>query len=185
MARKSLSGSLRWEIFRRDGFCCRYCGAQAGTDGTVLAVDHVVSVAEGGTNAIDNLITACQKCNGGKSARSLSEVPVAVDQADRAAERAASAADLAASVRAEVEAGKEMRQACIDIKCEVYDTDADDVQWQSCETTIAVGLLKEFGADALFRWYGSAFDHDVTEWDAIKYVCGCARNERKERGRSV
>lgn len=44
--RKSLSDSIRWAVFARDGFCCRYCGKQAGEDGVTLAVDHIVSVAD-------------------------------------------------------------------------------------------------------------------------------------------
>lgn len=28
--RKGLSSSIRWSVFARDGFSCRYCGAQAG-----------------------------------------------------------------------------------------------------------------------------------------------------------
>lgn len=179
MARKSLSGSLRWEIFRRDGFCCRYCGAQAGTDGTVLAVDHVVSVAEGGTNSIDNLITACQTCNGGKYSRSLSEVPVASDQADRAAERAANAAELAESVKAEFEANKQMIQACVDIKGNAYLV--DQVQSKGGEWAIAVRLLKEFGVACLADWYQTAHRKGVPQSDAIRYVCGCARKTRKDR----
>jgi 5-methylcytosine-specific restriction endonuclease McrA len=53
--RKNISASLRWQVFARDGFRCRYCGTQAGEPGVTLHADHVVSVADGGTNAFDNL----------------------------------------------------------------------------------------------------------------------------------
>lgn len=78
--RKSLSKSARFGVFKRDGFRCMYCGAHPPT--VILHVDHIHPVAEGGTNDIDNLITACEPCNLGKGARLLSEVPVSL--ADRA-----------------------------------------------------------------------------------------------------
>lgn len=64
--RRSISPKLRMQVFIRDNFCCRYCGRSQG-DGAVLEVDHVVSVAQGGSNEIENLFTACFDCNRGKS----------------------------------------------------------------------------------------------------------------------
>lgn len=82
MARKALSKKTRFEVFKRDGFSCQYCGAHP--PGVLLQVDHIKPVASGGGNEMDNLITACQPCNLGKSANSLDAVPQAL--ADKAAE---------------------------------------------------------------------------------------------------
>ena len=71
--RKSLSKRIRFEVFKRDGFTCQYCGSHPPS--VVLHVDHVHPVAEGGTNDIDNLITSCEGCNQGKGAKLLSEIP--------------------------------------------------------------------------------------------------------------
>jgi 5-methylcytosine-specific restriction endonuclease McrA len=49
---------------------CRYCGKTAG-DGVVLHLDHVEPVAAGGEATEDDLITACDECNLGKSDRDL------------------------------------------------------------------------------------------------------------------
>lgn len=76
MKRKTLSARLRFEIFKRDGFVCQYCGAHP--PGAILHVDHVVPVKDGGDNEETNLVTACSVCNGGKAAVSLSVVPVAL-----------------------------------------------------------------------------------------------------------
>jgi len=65
MARKSTGKRLRFEVFKRDHFTCQYCGAQPPD--VVLVVDHIDAVATGGSNHIDNLITACEACNGGKA----------------------------------------------------------------------------------------------------------------------
>lgn len=78
--RKSLSKKTRFEVFKRDGFKCMYCGAHP--PGVLLHVDHIKPVAEGGKNHIDNLITACEPCNLGKGARLLSAVPM--DLAEKA-----------------------------------------------------------------------------------------------------
>jgi hypothetical protein len=82
--RKAISSRTRFEVFKRDGFRCRYCGATSLT--SRLAVDHVVAVANGGTNDAENLITACVECNGGKSAVPLEDRKF-VDAPDPAAIR--------------------------------------------------------------------------------------------------
>ena len=63
--RKKISSSLRFEVLRRNKFCCSYCG-KAAVDGHRLVVDHIHPVAKGGTNDIDNLISSCEECNSGK-----------------------------------------------------------------------------------------------------------------------
>lgn len=63
--RKAMGKRLRFEVFKRDGFQCTYCGASPQT--SVLRVDHVVAVADGGGNEPSNLVTACEACNAGKS----------------------------------------------------------------------------------------------------------------------
>lgn len=62
--RAPIPPKLRFTIFNRDGFACRYCGRQAPD--VKLHVDHIVPVARGGNNDPDNLITACADCNLGK-----------------------------------------------------------------------------------------------------------------------
>ena len=69
--RRALSLKVRFQIFDRDGFTCKYCG-KSPRDGVVLEVDHVNPVANGGENDIDNLVTACWECNHGKGKVELS-----------------------------------------------------------------------------------------------------------------
>ncbi|WP_037789033.1 HNH endonuclease [Streptomyces natalensis] len=64
----AVSKRLRYEILRRDQHTCRYCGATAPD--VPLRIDHVTPVALGGTDTPDNLVTACQDCNSGKSSAS-------------------------------------------------------------------------------------------------------------------
>lgn len=79
---RSLSKRIRFEVFKRDGFACQYCGATPPK--AILEVDHIDPVALGGLDEMDNLITACFACNRGKAAVPLSVVPQSL--ADKAAE---------------------------------------------------------------------------------------------------
>ena len=80
--RTAISKKARFEVFKRDKFECQYCGAHPPM--VVLHVDHIQPVAKGGKNDQDNLITACEACNQGKSDRELSDIPQSLQ--DRAAE---------------------------------------------------------------------------------------------------
>jgi len=64
--RRPLSKKLRFEVLKRDGYVCQYCGH--GAPKVVLHIDHIVPVARGGSNDIENLVTACEACNSGKRA---------------------------------------------------------------------------------------------------------------------
>lgn len=73
MARQTTGKKLRFEVFERDSFSCRYCGAQPPD--AVLVLDHVLPVAADGETTADNLVTACEPCNQGKSSRLLGQFP--------------------------------------------------------------------------------------------------------------
>lgn len=84
--RVGVAKMLRFEVFKRDRFSCQYCGAHPPS--VILHVDHIHPVSLGGTNEIDNLITACEPCNLGKGARSLTAIPQSLsDKAADVAER--------------------------------------------------------------------------------------------------
>jgi 5-methylcytosine-specific restriction endonuclease McrA len=76
--RKSISKTLRFEVFKRDSFKCQYCGAEAPS--VLLHIDHIHPVAKGGSNEIVNLITSCMPCNLGKRDVPLDE-GIAVNKA--------------------------------------------------------------------------------------------------------
>ena len=60
--RKTLSVRKRFLVFKRDSYKCRMCGRS----GIELEVDHKIPVAQGGSDALDNLQTLCFDCNRGK-----------------------------------------------------------------------------------------------------------------------
>lgn len=66
---KWLRRSTRLALYHRDGFACVYCRT-SGKRAT-LTIDHVTPCELGGTNAPENLVTACLSCNSAKRALSL------------------------------------------------------------------------------------------------------------------
>lgn len=82
MSGRKISPRLRFEVFKRDGFTCRYCGSKSPE--VVLEVDHIVPVAEGGSDDEMNLATSCWECNRGKGSVPLDEVMTGEDPHDKA-----------------------------------------------------------------------------------------------------
>lgn len=101
--RKSITQTVRFEIFKRDGFRCVYCGSNPIQ--AALRVDHVVPVSEGGTNSPTNLVAACFDCNSGKSAKRLENAKFIIKDPKEVREHAAQVLDYLASQR-EVEAAQ-------------------------------------------------------------------------------
>lgn len=128
MARKALSKKTRFEVFKRDRFTCVYCGATP--PGVLLHVDHVLAVANGGTNAIENLVTSCQPCNLGKSDRLLDVVPASVrEKAAEAAEREEQVIEyqkLLASIRLRIE---DEAWEVADVFCNHFNKDGIRKDW--------------------------------------------------------
>jgi 5-methylcytosine-specific restriction endonuclease McrA len=76
--RRAIPRERREEVFKRDGYRCKECGwhcptvvEPASPDLSEkerarlrrLTVEHILPVAEDGTNAIENLATLCSCCN--------------------------------------------------------------------------------------------------------------------------
>jgi 5-methylcytosine-specific restriction endonuclease McrA len=57
-------GVNRREVLKRDKYRCQYCGSRSK-----LTLDHVIPRSKGGLNTWDNLVTACESCNGTKGDR--------------------------------------------------------------------------------------------------------------------
>lgn len=80
---KNISQKSIKKIFERDGIKCSYCGIelthkvlQGETDWRLknyATVDHIIPLAQGGTNKLSNLTMACRSCNRQKGTKSLRE----------------------------------------------------------------------------------------------------------------
>ena len=76
--RKPISKRTRFEVFKRDGFKCNYCGRSAPD--VILEVDHMNPIDNDGTNDLFNLTTSCFDCNRGKSKIKLSDTSLVEKQ---------------------------------------------------------------------------------------------------------
>lgn len=173
--RKPLSKRVRFEVFKRDGFVCQYCGAHPPH--VLLHADHIVPVAEGGGNEETNLITACQPCNQGKSDVPLSVVPKSLgEKAAEIEEREAQIAGYRDVIRA--------RESRI-----------DDDAWEVAETLIPGcrkdGLRKDwFRSIKMFndrmdmfevkKSAEAAYARQRGEYARFKYFCGICWKKIKE-----
>ena len=70
----------RENVFKRDGYCCVYCGDD---NRKTLTLDHVIPQSKGGKDAWDNLVTACRRCNSEKSDLTLEEYGKEIPQPRR------------------------------------------------------------------------------------------------------
>lgn len=62
----------RTSLFARDGYTCGYCGVNYSST-AMLTVEHIVPYSRGGPTSYENCVTACQKCNAKKGARTPAE----------------------------------------------------------------------------------------------------------------
>jgi hypothetical protein len=68
---KGVGARLRFNVLKRDGFACKYCGARPPN--VVLHVDHVIPSSKGGGDNIENLVAACNECNIGKGSTLIND----------------------------------------------------------------------------------------------------------------
>jgi hypothetical protein len=171
--RKAIGKKLRFDVFKRDGFICAYCGATPPT--VVLHVDHIHPVAEGGTNDIDNLITSCQPCNIGKGANLLSKIP------DGLKEKAAFIQEQEAQIKGYQ---KILREKKIRIEDEAYqisqilknDWTPNNQDFISIKNFVE--KLGYFEVEEAAEIASSKFSYNLTR--TFKYFCGICINKSKE-----
>lgn len=72
--RALMTSKLRNYILTRDGYKCKYCGANIEDEpNLLLEVDHIVPLAKGGMTNEENLQTLCWKCNRSKGSKIVME----------------------------------------------------------------------------------------------------------------
>jgi hypothetical protein len=74
----AISKKERFEVFKRDGFKCSYCGKAPPV--VILEVDHIEPKARGGKDDINNYLTACFDCNRGKRDIPLEKIPAQLQE---------------------------------------------------------------------------------------------------------
>ena len=172
--RKSLSKKLRFSILVRDGHRCRYCGASG--EAATLVVDHIIPVVQGGTGDPENLITACQPCNAGKSGRTPAESAPTASDAHRIELAVREQAEVADKIRQAVQSRIDTRQEICDFYCELRGAEGIDV---GTLTTLCY-FGQTHGFDTLVRWMEIAarrLPTHVNDRAFGRYVSGIRRIE--------
>ena len=70
------SRKIRFDVFKRDGFKCQYCGRTPPA--VILELDHIIPKSKAGPENINNYITACFDCNRGKGKHKLDTIPLGI-----------------------------------------------------------------------------------------------------------
>lgn len=177
--------SLRFSIFERDRFICKYCGRDSSS--VALEVDHVIPRCEGGTDDPDNLVTSCFDCNRGKGGRLLQSAPEdGVDPEAMRLEVLAREQELH-EIRARAEAVLSRKRFEDDRLQEFVNVVCDITDQKSFDTKTLRNLMRyadEFGPEMVFEWVRLAYDaiggHDHIRIG--KYVSGIRRRVLEQEG---
>lgn len=181
MARKSISKRTRFEVFKRDDFQCRYCGARAPE--MILHVDHVVPVCDGGSDEEDNLVTACEGCNLGKGPIGLANkhAPISKDAASDLTEKTDQMAAYREAMADWIVERDEYRHA---VAVSVYDAiwghETPDRMLGKKDTSSACRFMEKLGFRAvlmLAEEVGSKTHKFYDFHRAWKYFYACCRNQ--------
>jgi hypothetical protein len=149
--RKTISKSLRFEVFKRDNFTCQYCGRMAPD--VVLEADHINPVSNGGENELMNLITSCFDCNRGKGKKLLSEKAELKKQQEQLKE---------------LNAKREQLKMMLDWKKELEQFDSEQVyEFEERFYELTEGSLTDHGKQNVKKWIKSFGLIEVLECMAI------------------
>ena len=175
--RQAIGKRVRFEVFKRDGFKCMYCGAHPPD--VLLQCDHIEPVSLGGSNEIDNLITACQPCNIGKSNIPLSSVPVGLaEQAALVIERESQIAGYEDAMR-----GRRMRieadaQEVLEAFCDAFGIESiPGNDFESIKSFIVRLGLDEVMASLSYAIGRKAYSRS----QCFRYFCGVCWGKIRDR----
>lgn len=184
--RKNPSKRLRFDVFKRDFFTCQYCGAQPPE--AVLVCDHIDPVANGGLTTIDNLITACEPCNQGKSDKLLGDRAIRPDADILYLETQQEIAELKRYQKARKHRDEIVSEIAEDIQDRCLD--ASDECWVPSASVI-VQMIEKFSPqivdDAAIVVAQNVRDGRISDRDSntIPYMWGVARKMAKNLDKGV
>jgi hypothetical protein len=171
-------------VFKRDLFTCKYCGRRPPE--VVLEVDHIIPRAGGGSDDIENLVTACCDCNRGKAAKGLGDTVPAVDELVRL-EAMQEMAERALRLKQQTDLAKQQREVEADLIAEVRRTweesteDVSGFQELSIKRFLARGLTLSDFEDAISSLMALMNRRGWLRQDeAWRYFCGACWKMIKE-----
>jgi hypothetical protein len=190
----SISKKIRFEVFKRDGFKCQYCGQTPPA--ITLEVDHINPVSKGGEDDINNLITSCFDCNRGKSNIELKRIPNSLQENKEVLEeREAQYLEyhkLFAKINKRID--KEVNQV-VELFESFYAEKTIQQQFKKGTIKPFIEKLNVFIVFEAMELACSKFPDGKRTWNhgrgwwnpedaALKYFCGICWNKIKGKGRS-
>ena len=174
--RKPLSKKLRFEVFKRDGFACQYCGAHPPD--VLLEIDHIIPVKEGGDNDESNLFTACIDCNRGKGATPLCSAPKTLaEKAEEIKEREAQLLGYRQIVQQRADRIEDDMWAVADALVKEASTKGMQRDWLYGIKTFVKQLPLDVVLDAAELAYARK---PYSDQQRFKYFCGICWNKIRE-----
>lgn len=174
--RKSLSKKIRFEIFKRDGFCCQYCSAKPPK--VPLEIDHIIPVINGGDNSLINLTTSCFDCNRGKGARELTLVPISTI---KKIERLKIAQDQYKEFQKILSKEKKIISEQIEQVNQVYSNSFDGWELSERFKLQVKNFIQRMGIDEVLESMEIACSRISDNTKCIKYFCGICWNKIKDK----
>lgn len=162
---RKISSSIRFDIFQRDNHTCQYCGRTPPE--VKLVVDHLIPVAQGGTDIFENLVTSCEECNSGKSAKLIKDFTGGCNKEE-----------WAKHIRAKrLEIFKERREKLDEIK-QHWASSLKRRSLSEKDNTAIENFIERYEPD----WIKAAIDIAVRKeiQDYVKYTAGILKNWAKE-----
>lgn len=174
--------SIRFEVFKRDGFTCQYCGRKPPD--VVLEADHIVPRIAGGTDDLENLVTACWDCNRGKGAGLLDDIPPALDIAAQTELVREREAQLRAYHAATAEALNRRDSGYVEAMAHWHSLYNDEPlqRWELPWQNAVRGALDSFGIAGVKHAMTLAVEATSTPNQAAKYFGGILRKWRSGEG---
>ena len=167
----AIGARTRFEIFKRDGFRCTYCGTSPVE--RPLHVDHVEPKSKGGGDDAANLVTACADCNLGKSSVQLTDkrlAPNIVTEADE---------DHVEQIRAYLKLQKKIARARAQVADELIRYWEERCPVSDYMSPMVPGWLREFPLDRLMEAVDITARKHLASQASLRYFCGILRNWRQ------
>lgn len=165
------SKRTRFEVFKRDSFCCGYCGGKPPS--VVLEVDHIVPRSKGGTNDKENLLTSCKVCNAGKSDIRIKADPKLIQISKE--QREASVARLAALAEIAMQQKEHQEEQLTIILCHWSDLLGDvDALNPYFEDRSVLRFLQDLTIEQVIEAVNLTVQkcRDKSGYSQFKYFCG-------------
>lgn len=167
----------RFEVFKRDGFQCAYCGRKVPA--VVLEVDHIVPLSAGGQDTLDNKITACFDCNRGKGKRELSQCPESISEKMESIREREEQYRALSSLQKRIKA-RENRE--VNLVEKVFSGTFPGHSFSDCFRASVQSFLTKLGQDEVLGAMGLSCGRIRNPENCLRYFCGvCWRRIREGR----